>query len=676
MRINTNISAMNAHRQLSIASSRGASSMERLSSGLRINRAGDDAAGLSISEKMRAQVRGLNQGARNAQDGISLIQTAESALNESHDILQRIRELATQSASGTNTAEDRAAMQGEAAQLKSELDRIGNTTEFNTKTLLNGSLQAAGAGVGLDTTTGATVGRQAAAVLTGTDPMNAADAFAATAAVVSDTPTAPLLPAAFVAAELLTVDGETFSVDWAALGSADEATIIAGTQSDATDVQRTAALDLIVREINEASTVAADVTGSVVGGEFSLTSGTQGSTSGITTSVGNVLGGIFGAQTETGTSAIPGGVAGVQATDFTAETLTVDGVSINVNWQNLTTAQRDTIQVGTATGASAGQMNAAKDLIVNTLNQAINESGQNVAPITGHVSATNRLVLTSGSEGVNSAIQTTQTDRVLGRVMGAAGTTGATGESVYNGLTVAEGTEFFANIGDVQFNVTTSAAITGGTTAMSEAVTTLQTDINSAIDDYNDSAGATAGTPGFIEAVTVNAMADGRFQVISGSGPVSFSDRLGSSAVRDLGLTQAQSEAAGSGGMTLQIGANRGQSMTFGIKDMRTAALGIANVDVSTQAGASNAISSLDGAIRSVSEQRSSLGAAQNRLEHTIRNLDTSKENLQASEARIRDVDMASEMMEFTKNNILQQAATAMLAQANMAPQAVLQLLG
>ena len=128
--------------------------------------------------------------------------------------------------------------------------------------------------------------------------------------------------------------------------------------------------------------------------------------------------------------------------------------------------------------------------------------------------------------------------------------------------------------------------------------------------------------------------------------------------------------------MTLQIGANRGQSMTFGIKDMRTAALGIASVDVGTQAGASNSISSLDGAIRSVSEQRSSLGAAQNRLEHTIRNLDTSKENLQASEARIRDVDMAAEMMEFTKNNILQQAATAMLAQANMAPQAVLQLLG
>jgi len=253
----------------------------------------------------------------------------------------------------------------------------------------------------------------------------------------------------------------------------------------------------------------------------------------------------------------------------------------------------------------------------------------------------------------------------------------ASGTSVYNGLDVAANTEFFANIGDIQFNVSTSAAIDGGTTNMSLAATTLQGSINTAIDAYNAAAGATsAADPGWIEAVRVNALADGRFEVISGSGPISFSDRQGSSAVRDLGLTQAQSEAAGSGGMSLQIGANRGQTMTFGIRDMRSAALGIAPVNVGTQAGAANALGAVDGAIRSVSEQRSSLGAAQNRLEHTIRNLDTSKENLQASEARIRDVDMAAEMMEFTKNNILQQAATAMLAQANMAPQAVLQLLG
>lgn len=138
MRINNNLMAMNTHRQLGQANASGARSMEKLSSGMRINRAGDDAAGLAISEKMRAQVRGLNQASRNAQDGISLIQTAEGALNESHSILQRMRELAVQSSTDTNTDEDRAELQKEVDALVGELDRIGNNTEFNTENLLNG----------------------------------------------------------------------------------------------------------------------------------------------------------------------------------------------------------------------------------------------------------------------------------------------------------------------------------------------------------------------------------------------------------------------------------------------------------------------------------------------------------------------------------------------------------
>lgn len=139
MRINNNVMAMNAHRQLGANQTAGAKSMEKLSSGLRINRAGDDAAGLAISEKMRGQIRGLNQASRNAQDGISLIQTAEGALNESHSILQRMRELAVQSASDTNTDEDRVELQKEVTALIAELDRIGNNTEFNTQALLDGS---------------------------------------------------------------------------------------------------------------------------------------------------------------------------------------------------------------------------------------------------------------------------------------------------------------------------------------------------------------------------------------------------------------------------------------------------------------------------------------------------------------------------------------------------------
>jgi flagellin len=139
MRINHNIAALNTHRQLNSASAGQAKSMEKLSSGLRINRAGDDAAGLAVSEKMRGQIRGLDQASRNAQDTISLVQTAEGALNETHDILQRMRELAVQSSNDTNTSTDRNELQKEVNQLAQEIDRIANTTEFNTQKLLDGS---------------------------------------------------------------------------------------------------------------------------------------------------------------------------------------------------------------------------------------------------------------------------------------------------------------------------------------------------------------------------------------------------------------------------------------------------------------------------------------------------------------------------------------------------------
>ena len=138
MRINHNISALNTYRQLTINNTAGSKSLEKLSSGFRINRAGDDAAGLAISEKMRGQIRGLNQAERNSQDAISLIQTAEGALNETHSILQRMRELAVQAASDTNTDDDRTELQKEIEQLLQEIDRISTDTEFNTMTLLNG----------------------------------------------------------------------------------------------------------------------------------------------------------------------------------------------------------------------------------------------------------------------------------------------------------------------------------------------------------------------------------------------------------------------------------------------------------------------------------------------------------------------------------------------------------
>ncbi|NFQ00879.1 flagellin [Clostridium sporogenes] len=159
MIINHNLNAMNAHRNMGINTGNSAKAMEKLSSGLRINRAGDDAAGLSISEKMRAQIRGLNQASRNAQDGISLIQTAEGALNETHSILQRMRELGVQAANDTNVTVDRTAIKDELDSLKTEIDRIANTTQFNEKNLLDGTIKS-GSGAKLQ------IGANAASALT------------------------------------------------------------------------------------------------------------------------------------------------------------------------------------------------------------------------------------------------------------------------------------------------------------------------------------------------------------------------------------------------------------------------------------------------------------------------------------------------------------------------------
>lgn len=152
MIINHNIAALNTYRMLAANNTASSKSLEKLSSGLRINRAGDDAAGLAISEKMRGQIRGLDQAQRNAQDGISLIQTAEGALNETHSILQRMRELAVQSANDTNTTEeDRKALQAEFVELRNEIDRISDQTEFNTKKLLNGTTSSVTFQIGANT---------------------------------------------------------------------------------------------------------------------------------------------------------------------------------------------------------------------------------------------------------------------------------------------------------------------------------------------------------------------------------------------------------------------------------------------------------------------------------------------------------------------------------------------
>jgi flagellin len=553
MIINHNMLAMNSYRQLGINNAAAAKTTEKLSSGLRINRAGDDAAGLAISEKMRSQIRGLDQASRNAQDGISLVQTAEGALNETHSILQRMRELADQSANGTNTDDDRKALQDEVKQLKQEIDRIGDTTEFNTQKLLNGSLKSAGvANVGQNVTSGANVLKQTFATATST---NAAANFGATDA------------------------------------------------------------------------------------------------------------------------------SGINLATNPTETITVDKTSITINWdQKLTDAEKTLFDKDySGTNMTATEKDAIKSAMNRVINESIDEynsaNGASVAHVNVYEDSAGKLTMESGKAGEGSEITLSgNAGDVLSTFMTAGAANSATGDNQIQKAIAGTETLSF-EINGVQLKTAALAAAPVNTSADTVAAD-IQTKLRNAINQYNTNAGLTKGMDGFIDdqAVFVDAK-DGHFEVSSASGAISFKEQEGASIVEDLGLTNAQTEAGGNGGMTFHIGANKGQTLTFGINDMRSAALGIANVDISTAAGAQNALTALDKAIKTVSSERSKLGAVQNRLEHTINNLNTSSENLTAAESRIRDTDMAKTVMENTKNGILAQAAQAMLAQANQQPQQVLQLL-
>ncbi len=388
--------------------------MEKLSSGFRINRAGDDAAGLAISEKMRGQIRGLKQATRNAQDGISLIQTAEGNLNETHAILQRMRELATQASTDTNTAADRTEIQKEIDQLSQELSRIGDNTEFNTQKLLNGTFSG------------------------------------------------------------------TFHIG-----------------------------------ANENQSLAL--------------------------SIGDMRGFVLG-------------VAGDAKIELTADP------SAQVDFVDGTYEVKD--------GETPGYELVDKD---------------------GNVIATSDdgKTFTSGSA-----------DETL--VFDEAVTTGVI--KIENGTASAVGTV------------------------------------------SND--GLEAGTYTYSE--SDGGLLDGNGQVVAKS----------------------------TDGLTFKSLDGADTLITFTTVLTDGDEFSVGGIDVSSQAAANTAITDINTAIEKVSGERSKLGSYQNRLEHTISNLGTSAENLQAAESRIRDLDMAEEIMAFTKNNILQQAATAMLAQANMAPQSVLQLLG
>lgn len=552
MIINHNMNAMNAHRNMMTNNVNSGKSMEKLSSGLRINRAGDDAAGLAISEKMRGQIRGLDQAGRNAQDGISMIQTAEGALNETHSILQRMRELSVQSSNDTNNVDDRAAVQKEVEQLKSEIDRIGNTTEFNTTKLIDGSIGAKKA-PGVDN----------AAVISA--QLGTATAGKATASAAQDK---TVLATYTGTSATLTVDGASITINhsaadytkYALVGAVDSTGFAQKLQEDINN-----SIDVYNKTNNKSISHVAVSTSAATDGKLTITSGSTGTASGVSIT-----------SPATGATNFWEKAVGVTA----AATVGTTGLA------------------GSTDAAGAAKLSA----LANTDTMNLNIDGKDI-----------KVTL-----------------------------------STFGGQTLGAGED-----------------MTGANYA-----TKLQADINTGITAYN----ATVPADKKVDAVQVT-VKDGAFVVQSGSKAATSSIKFDDSkAAKLIGLAN-QSSATQGGGVDFQIGANEGQKMKVTIADMRIAALGIDKIDLSTKEGAQQATTTLDAAIKSVSSQRAELGAFQNRLEHTIANLGTSSENLTSAESRIRDVDMAKEMMTFSKNNILSQAAQAMLAQANQQPQGVLQLL-
>jgi len=521
MVVQHNMAAMNANRMLSGVSSAQSKSTEKLSSGYRINRAADDAAGLSISEKMRSQIRGLNQASTNAQDGISLIQTAEGALNEQHSIPQRMRELSVQAANGTETNDDREAVQNEIEQLQSELTRISDTTEFNTMKLLDGSQS-------------------------GSKVQVAVSKSAVTGATTNNAEVQQVNTSAKDVADLAKGSSITYSVT-------------------------------VLDKNNNTSTAAVTITNK-------------------------------------------------------------DGKLIDQDGNELLSAVADTTDKKATGVETAGAI--AKALSSTSLGDKFD------------IAATKKITLTTKNAGDAA-------NSVLISVDGAAGelatSTGGTEEYTTINKTIGS----YDGTGNIEDKIFT---VNGEKFAYVDDPSKLG-------DDYKDVNYVKVKVAGTVGAEDAKAMA------------ALISAKTGINAEADKTATDSvnlkPSATATGKGIELQIGANEGQTMSFTLDDMSADALGVggSSVNLSTQESAKTATTTIDAAIKKVSAARGKMGAVQNRLEHTIANLDTASENMQTAESRIRDTDMAEEMVNYSKNSILAQAGQSMLAQANQANQGVLTLL-
>ena len=548
MRIQHNIAALNSYRQLSGNNSAVSKNLEKLSSGYKINRAGDDAAGLAISEKMRAQITGLETAQKNANDGISLVQTAEGALTEVHSMLNRMVELATQSANGTyDNSVDRANLQKEFDSLLEEVDRISDATNFNGINLLDGSLGGA--------KVASTTGTASADSVAGTTP---------------------------------TITGQSATVAVTKVGTA------------------------------------------TVPAEFNVTFGA------LTASADNIVGG-----------SVKYTIGGKEVTIGVEKSMTAAEVAAAVKAK----LEETNLELEDSTAAGAKKATF-------TINNAGNGKLEFTATAPGEFSAVGSEV--KASAGVPTPGKVGAKARVDGEASKAVLDFDGRAGGDFLGGTVKIGDKTYAFVektGDAK-NGETEVVIAKNATSKEVA---------------NALAQAAQADANFTVAADV---ADKNAKVtITEKGTASATDAAKMNySGKEIGV-----EFKGTG-LRLQVGDTDDdfQKVRVAVGDMSTKGLGLDTLKakgIADQTTAGTSIDKIKAAINTVSSTRGDLGAIQNRLEHTINNLGVTTENMTAAESRIRDTDMAQEMMSYTKNNILVQAAQAMLAQANQVPQGVLQLL-
>ncbi len=572
-----NLQAINTYNKKWGIENLQSKSMEKLSSGYRINRAGDDAAGLSISEKMRAQIRGLNQASRNAQDAISMIQTAEGALSEAHGILQRMRELAIQAANDTNQTADRQALQSEIGQLTSELNRIANTTEFNGMKLLDGSKSENSA--------------------------------------ISDR--------TVIKAGILPTNAIQYST-----GATWEGT---STHFAITDGQDPVGGGI---KISADPSIAWGTLDATVPNTISITK--------------NATKGTF--------------TIDINATDDAAVNMKIDADQMVLNGDTYMYSNHGiTFQI------SKAEYDAAKDGSKVTIDL-------NRGATLGTVNATSINYTTENDW--------TENDRGLFSIGSLKSIAGATTE---DDLRLADVTDIKIKVQDA--SLPTAKYIVEFLNSQGEVVNKEEVSPGAALSGAGNS--SFTFTSNGLE-FTMNILGDG-VPAENAELSLNLANKLGLDRVKNGVMNNSSA---------FQVGANAYQAITMSFSDMRAQALGIVSneagvgfakernvtngtsaafveysLDVTNLENSNIAIVKVDTALNAVSLERSKYGAIQNRLEYTINNLNTGSENMQSAESRIRDVDMAKEMMNLTKTNILQQASQAMLAQAMQTPRGVLQLL-